>query len=151
MNISKIKEAYKIIKEHKIVDSNVLDFMLTSSVRYAIEETDKKSIEIQKELFKQVPKLITNFHGNIQDEKKKSYVRMLGLFTGLASKELLKSTGLIVDYKINGEDISDLEKLHELSITERIQLAVKEERYLDAANLKKLLDEKNGKSKNERL
>jgi hypothetical protein len=70
--------------------------------------------------------------------------RTIGLFSGLVSKFFLQYGGCEVDFKINGEDISDIEKLHELDITERIKLAVKEERYEDAAMLKKLLMNKKG-------
>jgi len=144
MDISKIKKAYNIIKEQNIVDKNVLEFMLTSSVKCALEETENKMIKLQQENSETVHFLAMSYFSNInlEDDRKKMFLRMLGLCSGLASKALLKSTGLEVDYKINGEDVSNLEKLHELSITEKIQLAVKEERYLDAANLKKLLDEK---------
>lgn len=69
-------------------------------------------------------------------------LKVLGVFAGLVSKVLLESAGMIVDYKINGENISDIEKLHKLDISERIKLAVKEERYEDAANLQKLLKSK---------
>lgn len=66
--------------------------------------------------------------------------RVFGLFAGLVSKVLLERGGCVVDYKINGENITDIEKLHELDLSERIKLAVKEERYEDAMNLKKILD-----------
>lgn len=72
----------------------------------------------------------------------KNMLRVLGLVSGLFSKALLEAGGCDVDYRINGESIICIEKLCELDITERIKLAVKEERYLDAANLKKLLDSK---------
>lgn len=76
------------------------------------------------------------------EEEIKDFARMGGFFLGLLSKTLLESTGCIVDYKINGELITDIEKLHGLDISEKIKLAVKEERYEDAANLKKLLTKK---------
>jgi hypothetical protein len=76
----------------------------------------------------------------LTDEEKQAMMRSIGLAAAFISKFLLEKTGCHVDYKINGEEISHIEKLHALDITERIKLAVKEERYEDAANLKKLLD-----------
>lgn len=76
-------------------------------------------------------------------EKQKEEVKIiLGLVSGLFSKALLKAGGCEVDFKINGEDISDIKQLHRLDITQRIELAVKQERYEDAAKLKKLLETK---------
>lgn len=78
---------------------------------------------------------------NTQSEEQIQHVsRVFGLFAGLVSKALLERGGCVVDYKINGEDITDIEKLHELDLSERIKLAVKEDRYEDAMNLKKILD-----------
>lgn len=74
------------------------------------------------------------------EEQYKQNIRIGGFLLGIMSKVLLERSGLIVDYKINGENITDIEKLHELDISERIKLAVKEERYEDAMNLKKILD-----------
>lgn len=71
--------------------------------------------------------------------------RVFGLFTGIISKALLERGGCVVDYKINGEDIMEIEKLNQFDISERIALAVKEERYEDAMNLKKILDYMNNK------
>jgi hypothetical protein len=146
MEIHKLKEAYKAIKKAQIVDSKVLEFMLTSSIKCAVDESEKRIIEMQQDITSSIPKIIhSNLSGNLNDERKKTYMRMLGLFTGLASKAMLQETGLIVDYKINGEDISEIEKLHELDISERLQLAVTEERYDDAANLKKIIEAKSKK------
>lgn len=78
----------------------------------------------------------------LTQEEKQQLFRMIGFVGALFSKELLKIGGCDVDFKINGEDVSDLEKLHKLDITERIKLAVQEERYEDAANLKKLIENK---------
>jgi hypothetical protein len=78
------------------------------------------------------------------EEQKKQMLKVIGVVAGIFSKAILESQGMIVDYKINGEDITKLEKLHELDITERIKLAVDEERYEDAANLKKILDKYKG-------
>ena len=75
------------------------------------------------------------------EEQIQQVSRVFGLFAGLVSKVLLERGGCVVDYKINGEDITEIEKLHELDISERIKLAVKEERYEDAMNLKKILDD----------
>lgn len=77
------------------------------------------------------------------EEQYKSNIRIGGFLLGLMSKVMLERSGLIVDYRINGEDITEIEKLHELDISERIKLAVKEERYEDAMNLKKILDDIN--------
>jgi hypothetical protein len=80
-------------------------------------------------------------------EQKQQLLRMVGLAAGIFSKAILEATGCEVDYKINGENISDIEKLHGLDITERIKLAVSEERYEDAARLKRLLEIKNNRNK----
>ncbi len=72
-------------------------------------------------------------------EDQQQSMRIIGYAAGVFSKFLLKAGGCEVNYKINGEDISDIEKLHSLDITARIKLAVQEERYEDAAKLKKLL------------
>jgi len=77
-----------------------------------------------------------------KEELTKQSIKMIGLLAGIFSKALLESQGIIVDYKLNGENISDIEKLHELDISDRIKLAVAEERYEDAANLKKILEQK---------
>lgn len=88
-------------------------------------------------------------HGEKTDNKKpvsrltpeqmQQLARGLGLLSGLISRFFLQYGGCEVDFKINGEDISDIQKLHKLDIEERIKLAVTEERYEDAAMLKKLL------------
>jgi len=80
-----------------------------------------------------------------EEEKKemtKQALKMIGLIAGVFSKAILESQGIIVDYKLNGENISDIENLHELDISDRIKLAVAEERYEDAANLKNILEQK---------
>lgn len=76
-------------------------------------------------------------------EQREAMFRIFGLGFALLGKALLKEGGCVVDFKINGEDISDIEKLHKLDITEKIELAIREERYEDAGKLKKLLDKKN--------
>lgn len=75
-------------------------------------------------------------------ERAKQMLKIVGLMAGIFSKSILESQGIVVDYKLNGENISDIEKLHELDISDRIKLAVEEERYEDAANLKKILEQK---------
>lgn len=76
-------------------------------------------------------------------EEKKQEIRMLGFLAGLISQFMLEVGGCEVDYKINGENINDIEKLCRFDISERIKLAIKEERYEDAAKLKKHLDKNN--------
>lgn len=78
----------------------------------------------------------------ITEEDIKQIQRIGGFFLGLLSKSLLESSGCVVDYKINGELITDIEKLHGLDISEKLKLAIKEERYEDAAMLKRLLNKK---------
>lgn len=75
-------------------------------------------------------------------ERTKQMLKIVGLMAGIFSKSILESQGIVVDYKLNGENIRDIEKLHELDISDRIKLAVAEERYEDAANLKKILEQK---------
>lgn len=84
------------------------------------------------------------------EEQRQSTARMIGFFAGVFSKVMLEAGGCVVDFKINGEDISDIEKLHGLDITARIKLAVEEERYEDAAKLKKLLTKISGTDKPEK-
>lgn len=79
----------------------------------------------------------------ITKEQQMQTFRFIGLLAGLFSKVMLEEGGCVVDYKINGENITDIEKLHEMDISERIKLAVKEERYEDASKLHKLLKSKN--------
>jgi hypothetical protein len=73
------------------------------------------------------------------NEQQQQTSRMIGLFAAIVSKAFLEHGGCEVDFKINGERIQDIEKLHALDISERIKLAVLEERYEDAAKLQKLL------------
>lgn len=75
-------------------------------------------------------------------QEKQEAARVIGFVAGIFSKALLQAGGCDVDFKINGEDISTLKKLEGMDISERIKLAVKEERYEDAAKLKKLLEHK---------
>lgn len=79
---------------------------------------------------------------SITQEQKDSLVKVLGLAFSLVGKSILESKGFICDYKINGERIEDIEKLCQMDISDRIALAVTEERYEDAARLKKLLTQK---------
>lgn len=78
----------------------------------------------------------------VQKTDPKPALRFIGLVLGIISKALLEEGGCVVDYKINGEDITAIEKLECMEISERIKLAVQEERYEDVANLKKILQEK---------
>lgn len=71
--------------------------------------------------------------------QKQEMARMVGLMSSLFGQAMLKYGGCETDFRINGEPIEYIEKLAGLDIQERIALAVKEERYEDAANLKKLL------------
>lgn len=64
--------------------------------------------------------------------------RTFGWLLGMFSKSILESCGCEVNYKINGENISEIAKLEEIDIDGKLQLAVKEERYEDAAILKRL-------------
>lgn len=80
--------------------------------------------------------------GHMTDEQRQNFLRVCGFIASSFGAYMLKEGGCHVDFKINGEDIEDIEKLHNLNITERIALAVKEERYEDAAKLKKLLEQK---------
>ena len=76
------------------------------------------------------------------EDDKQRFNRFIGLVAGLFSKMMLEAGGCVVDFNINGENITDIEALTGLDITERLKLAVKEERYEDAAKLKKILDNK---------
>lgn len=73
-------------------------------------------------------------------ERNKIAYRMIGLFAGLFSKAFLEKGGCEVDFKINGEPIEYIEKLCEFDISERLKLALEQERYEDAAKFKKMID-----------
>jgi hypothetical protein len=73
------------------------------------------------------------------EEERSLLKNTLGIVFGLMSKAILQEQGFEVNYKINGEDISFIDKLSGLDLTERLNLAVREERYEDAAVLKKML------------
>jgi hypothetical protein len=78
------------------------------------------------------------------EEKKralKEATSIIGVAAGLFSKFLLESQGYIVDFKINGENIEDIEKFFVLTIQQKLELAIKEERFNDCIILKKILDE----------
>ncbi len=60
-------------------------------------------------------------------------MRTFGLLSGVFSKVLLEMGGCEVDYKINGENIEDIKELQAFDIKERMELAVKEMRFEDAA------------------
>jgi len=75
-------------------------------------------------------------------EDRQKFIRAIGLAFSLIGQALLKSQGIETNFKINGEDIEDIEKLMAMDISDRIALAVKEERYEDAFKLKQLLDKK---------
>jgi hypothetical protein len=82
---------------------------------------------------------------NVKDfteNQKKELDRIFGMILGKASKVMLQNSGMDVNYKVNGEDISDIKKLNEMDLKEKIELAIKEERYEDAQMLKNILDSK---------
>lgn len=79
----------------------------------------------------------------VTKEEQQQAARVIGCIAAIFAKALLRYGQCEVDFKINGEDISDIEKLHGLDVSARIELAVKEERYEDAAKLKKVLEAKN--------
>jgi hypothetical protein len=81
-------------------------------------------------------------------EDRDLFIKMIGIGLGFVSKMILESYGFRCDYKINGEMIQDIQKLRELDISERIQLSIREERYEDAAVLKKILDAKKDNHQN---
>lgn len=91
---------------------------------------------------KRQKKEIENTITPMTEEEKQQLARTIGLVSGIFSKFMLKLGGCEVDFRINGEDISNIEKLSKLDITQRLKLAVKEERYEDAAQFKKLLENK---------
>ncbi len=74
------------------------------------------------------------------------FMKFAGYICGLFSKFILEASGYHCDYKINGERIEDIEKLSDITIAEKLQLAINEERYEDAAYLKRVLQMKNKNS-----
>lgn len=87
---------------------------------------------------KQKPKHFSN----VTSEQRKAFAIGMGLIAAMFSKVILESEGFIVDYKINGIPISEIKQLEALGIEEEIKLAIKEERFKDAAKLKIIRDEK---------
>jgi hypothetical protein len=79
---------------------------------------------------------------NLTKQERHDFFKFAGLIAGLFSKFLLEGEGFVINYTINGENISDIQNLEVMDISERIKLAVAEERYEDAARLKRLLDSK---------
>jgi len=77
---------------------------------------------------------------NLSKKEKDAFYGLFGLMLGLASRHLLTEVGMDVDYKINGEPIEDIQKLGYVDLDTRLKLAIEEERYEDAAKLKKLID-----------
>jgi hypothetical protein len=75
-----------------------------------------------------------------EDIKKDEFIKGLAYLAGAFSKFVFESYGNKVDYKINGESLENILKLPLASIDEKIKLAILEERYEDAAALKKLKD-----------
>lgn len=73
------------------------------------------------------------------EEERKSAFRVFGLFLGLAAKVLLEKGDCEVNFKINGEDITDIEKLSGMDVQSKINLAIAEERYEDAAKLRDVM------------
>jgi hypothetical protein len=88
------------------------------------------------------PKGIKIVRRKLTEEQQTHMLKMFGFIAGHFSKVILAANGYDVNYKINGEDISDIKGLQVMDIQQRIGLAVKEERYEDAAKLKKLLNNK---------
>ena len=88
--------------------------------------------------------IITNMPDpmNMNEEEKKQFSRSIGMITGKLSKFMLEMGGMDVSYKINGEEIDDIKKMQEMDIKEKINLAIKEERYEDAQKLKNILENK---------
>lgn len=67
---------------------------------------------------------------------------IFGISLGLLSKYILEDLGYNCNYLINGESIDNIEKLSVLNIQQKLELAIKEERYSDCVILKKLIDSK---------
>ena len=74
-----------------------------------------------------------------QSEEFKAAMKSIGLNLGQLSKTILETNDVKVDYSINGQSVDEVTNLNELSISDKIQLALAEERYEDAAELNKIL------------
>lgn len=83
----------------------------------------------------------SKFNG-LSEEDQKRIVTFIGYATGMFSKFLLEFNGYHVDYKINGEKIEDIKNMQPLDIQQKIQLAISEERYEDAAKLRDIVKSK---------
>ncbi|MEK6882773.1 MAG: hypothetical protein AABY22_24330 [Nanoarchaeota archaeon] len=80
-------------------------------------------------------------------EQQEAGFRMLGFFASLFGKVMLEAGGCVVDFKINGENITDIEKLQGMEISAKLKLAIEEERYEDAVKLRDILKLKNRENK----
>ncbi len=74
------------------------------------------------------------------NDQEQQAARFIGFFAAIISKAFLEHGGCEVDFKINGESLESIKQLASMDIKERIKLAVAEERFEDAAKLKRLLD-----------
>jgi hypothetical protein len=81
------------------------------------------------------------------EEEKKMFFTFFGYIIGLFSKFLLEELGYVIDYKINGQNIEDIKKLSELNIKEKLDLAIKEERFEDCIILRDIIKAKEDESK----
>lgn len=73
---------------------------------------------------------------------KQEWLRIFGFMAGIASKQLLEAGGCEVNYRINGEDISNIRKLAAADLELRLELAIKDQRYEDAAVLRDIMQHK---------
>ena len=76
-------------------------------------------------------------------EEIKQTAANLGAVLAVMGMFLLVFTGNDVKLTINGEDVTHLKKQRKAGLKKRLQLAIAEERYEDAAKLKKLIEAKN--------
>lgn len=86
--------------------------------------------------------------GIFSEEDNNNFKSVIGLFAlGVVSvwiKEMLEK----IDYKINSESLSDLIKLDTKELNERLDFALKEKRYEDAAKFLKILAHKDNSETN---
>jgi hypothetical protein len=81
-----------------------------------------------------------------ESEEFKSAMKGMGLSLAQLSKTILEANDVRVNYSINGQSVDEITNLKEHSIAEKIEIALSEERYEDAAELNKILKTKLNKN-----
>lgn len=79
---------------------------------------------------------------NLTPEDIKNIKLGIGHILGLISKDILEDSGFSCTYLIDGKNIEEIKVLASKELEDLLKKAVLEERFEDAAKLKKLIDNK---------